>query len=211
MKESTFLRAHTIKEVSKIIQVPTGTIRQWEKDLTGLLNIPRTKQGARYYTETEISLLLKIKQMREKNLGKEMIRELLEKHKGQHSVHEASESFGTEISPVIEVPTNHQIDSPTPDIYAYLETYKESLLNEIRQLRNGVRKEFVEEVRKEISKSTMQTVKSLSDSIYKSTEKTKDEIKSLSNQLASLRNVLPKQSERFHKVLQSPPNIPQKK
>ena len=80
MNNSQILRAYSINEVSKKINIPTGTIRQWEKDLEGLLIIPRTKQGARYYTENEITLLNKIKEMREQNISKGMIRSLLEKH-----------------------------------------------------------------------------------------------------------------------------------
>jgi len=214
MKESTFVKAHTIKEVSKQIQVPSGTIRQWEKDLEGILVIPRTKQGARYYTETEITLLIKIKQMREKNLGKEMIRELLQRHLGGNS-EPASESFEAGLVPFSGFPNSENTSHPTTDLMPMLNEFKDHLLDEIKnELRNGVRREIVEEVKKEISKGTLQTVKSISDSIYKSAEKTKDEIKTISNQLAktsertsetmsALSNHIVKSSEHTSKKIKS--------
>ena len=80
MNNKQIVRAYSINEVSQKLNIPTGTIRQWEKDLNGLLNIPRTQQGARYYTDHEIMTLAKIKEMREQNVSKGMIRTLLAKY-----------------------------------------------------------------------------------------------------------------------------------
>ncbi len=69
MNNNKIVRAYSIKEVSQKLNIPTGTIRQWEKDLSGILDIPRTQQGARYYTGyREIKTLAKIKEMREQNI-----------------------------------------------------------------------------------------------------------------------------------------------
>jgi DNA-binding transcriptional MerR regulator len=72
-------KSYSMKEVSNIINLPVGTIKQWEKELSGLLVIPRTKQGARYCTDQELVLLKQIKEMREQFLHKHEIRALLEK------------------------------------------------------------------------------------------------------------------------------------
>ncbi len=69
--------AYTLKEVSKIINVSTSTLKQWEKDLSDLLVIPRSKQGARIYSDDEINKLLEIKNWDEKNIGKVEIRKML--------------------------------------------------------------------------------------------------------------------------------------
>ena len=74
MKDNQILRAYSIKEVSRKINVPAGTIRQWEKDLNGVLAIPRSKQGSRFYTEVEIAILKRIKEMRDKNLRRISLR-----------------------------------------------------------------------------------------------------------------------------------------
>lgn len=101
MNNRQILRAYSIKEVSKMINTPTGTIRQWEKDLDGLLVIPRTQQGARYYTDQEINILKKIKEMRNQNISKGMIRNLLEKHLKD----EAGEPDSESSSEILTTPT----------------------------------------------------------------------------------------------------------
>ena len=110
MHNRQILRAYSIKEVSQRINTPTGTIRQWEKDLNGLLVIPRTQQGARYYTDNEIKMLKKIKEMREQNVSRGMIRSLLEKHLNPDSESD-SDSFEMTVQPAQEIPLE-----PTKDI-----------------------------------------------------------------------------------------------
>ncbi|MBU8878324.1 MerR family transcriptional regulator [Bacillus sp. FJAT-29790] len=183
--KSQLMEAYTINEVSKKINVPSGTIRQWEKDLDGLLVIPRSKNGARYYTDDEISLLETIKQMRDKNLSKEIIRGLLQKHLDIQS-EDDSEPFET---PLLPVPSNKslQTDRNMQEMEQFLsamETLKEQLIDHVKaEIRTSIRKEVLDEVKKEISKGSVHTVKSLSDSIYKSNEKTKADIEELSSHI----------------------------
>ncbi|SFA87352.1 MULTISPECIES: MerR family transcriptional regulator [unclassified Bacillus (in: firmicutes)] len=185
MKTESFMLTYTIQEVSKRIKVPDGTIRQWEKDLKGVLHIPRTKQGTRYYTEVEIHLLEAIKQMREKNLGKTMIRELIQKHLEQGS-QATSESFGTSLS---VIPQEKAVEA-TPaknvlsaeELTEMMEIFTQKLVATMSQeMRTILRKEITEEVKKEISKGSLNTVKYLSDSLYKSSEKTKAEMRGFTN------------------------------
>ncbi|GLB60653.1 MerR family transcriptional regulator [Cytobacillus sp. NCCP-133] len=184
--DTQYMKAYTIKEVSKILNVPPGTLRQWEKDLNGLLLIPRSKQGARFYTDLEISLLEKVKQMRDKNLSKEMIRELMQKHMDLFS-EGGSEPFETSLKPVQQdhgIHTELQSVMDAEQFIVWMEAFKDRLITEVRnEIRNGIRKEVLEEVKKEISKGSLHTVKSLSDSIYKSSEKTKAEIEDLSSKI----------------------------
>lgn len=176
--------AYTIQEVSKRIEVPTGTIRQWEKDLKGILHIPRTKQGTRYYTEVEVHLLETIKQMRDKNLGKTMIRELIQKHL-DHGSQATSESFGTSLTVIPEnevdaTPTKNTMDKE--ELTEMMELFTQKLVTSMSQeMRTILRKEITEEVKKEISKGSLNTVKYLSDSLYKSSEKTKAEMRGFTN------------------------------
>jgi DNA-binding transcriptional MerR regulator len=170
MNKEQVLKAYTIQEVSKKIQIPPGTLRQWEKDLEGVLFIPRTKQGARYYTEYEISLLEKIKQMRDKNLSKEMIRELMSTY-----LQQSSETFETSLTPA-PTPANELMVAE--NMLHTFDQFKQEFIQEIREeIREGIRKVVLDEVKKEISRGSLQTVKAISDSIYKQTEKTMDVIK----------------------------------
>lgn len=174
----TFEKAYTINEVSKQIGVPAGTLRQWEKDLKGLLVIPRAKNGARYYTNNEIFLLQKIKEMRDDHLSKTMIRKLFEAQIEQMKNQPEQSEKGT--LPAAPVPSEY-VYKEEEQLPSRAESFKAELLEEIRnEIRNGLRKEVLEEVKKEISKGALHTVKSLSDSIYKSGENTKAEIQSLS-------------------------------
>jgi methyl-accepting chemotaxis protein len=65
-----------------------------------------------------------------------------------------------------------------------MDTYKQTFLSEVKdEIRSVLRKEVVEEVKKEISKGTFYTVKSISDSIYKTSATTKAEIEELSEHI----------------------------
>lgn len=182
-------RAYSIKDVSKKISIPTGTIRQWEKDLQGLLRVPRSKQGARFYTEKEINLLEKVKEMRANNLSKDMIRKLLDKHLGEGS-QAPSEPFATSVPTVpknaIAPAENVAPPAQTPnldDLYAAMETYRQHMLSEIKDVIQNSRTEIIEDVKKEISQGTMQTVQSLSKSIQRSNEKRKAAVEEIANAL----------------------------
>lgn len=173
-------RAYSIKEVSKKISIPTGTIRQWEKDLTGLLVIPRTKQGARYYTDLEVELLTRIKEMREKNVGKEMIRTLLEKHLTGSS-EPTSERF--EISVPLkpeETPASTSRQNADFDhFYRFINDFKLEMLNEFRKELEQNRFMMLDDMKNELSKTALQTVNDVSKSIQRSNDKRKAEMQQL--------------------------------
>ncbi|KON88369.1 hypothetical protein AF332_17200 [Sporosarcina globispora] len=184
--DTQYMKAYTIKEVSKMLNVPPGTLRQWEKDLNGLLLIPRSKQGARFYTNHEIELLDKVKQMRDKNLGKEMIRELMQKHMDYDSetIAEANETSLAAIDQETALHTEHPSVIDAEQFMTLMESFKDSLIADVRnEIRISIRKEVLDEVKKEVSKGSLHTVKSLSDSIYKSGEKTKEEIETLAERI----------------------------
>ncbi|MFS0636073.1 MerR family transcriptional regulator [Mesobacillus foraminis] len=201
MKESQFVKAYTIKEVSRSINVPSGTIRQWEKDLDGLLSIPRTRQGARFYTDQEIEMLKKIKQMRDKNLSKDMIRELLRKHMDNSEV--SSEESG------ITLPAVHEHQQPAPqqqpelDIQGFfdaLEDYKQGLLKDMKtEIQNGLRTEIVEEVKKDIASGSLQTIKAISLSISRSKEKMKADLDELSQRVVKTSEQTSESLETLHR------------
>ncbi|MCL6573757.1 MAG: MerR family transcriptional regulator [Bacillus sp. (in: Bacteria)] len=183
-----YLKTYTLKEVSKKINIAPGTLRQWEGDFSELIHIPRSKQGARIYTDLEISLLLEIKRMSNQKVSKETIRQSLQRELEPES-DEISET--PEVS--LEIITEKPIISSATDVDAQknadlffetMENYKKNFLNEVKdEIRSVVRKEVLDEVKKEIKKGTYYTVKSLSNYIYKSTANTNAEIQALSETL----------------------------
>jgi DNA-binding transcriptional MerR regulator len=178
------VRTYTLKEVAKIINVSTSAIKRWEKDLTDLLLIPRSKQGARIYSELEVNQLIEIKHWQEDNLSKTEIREKLMQQQ------QPSESVNDDTGPAIQAPANKEDLSNIPteiskwnqeQFFVAMDQYKNTFLNEVKdEIRKTVRTEIVEEVKKEISKGNLLTVKALSDSLYKANANMQDELKELS-------------------------------
>jgi DNA-binding transcriptional MerR regulator len=178
------VRTCTLKEVSKIINVSASLIKQWEKDLSGLLTIPRSKQGARIYSEIEIDKLLEIKNWQAANLGKAEIREILQKQ--QTPSIPANDSLETAFSAILdedEVPEGpSEISQWNKDqFFLAMDQYKKTFLNEVKnEIRSVVRTEVVDEVKKEISKGNLFMSKSFSDSLYKASANMQEDIKELS-------------------------------
>ncbi|GIN61024.1 hypothetical protein J27TS8_10170 [Robertmurraya siralis] len=185
MQTGKMVRAYSIKEVSKKINIPTGTIRQWEKDLNGLLVIQRTKQGARFFTENEINLLKKVKEMREQNVSKEMIRTLLQKHFANHSEH-TSESFETGLS----VPSVEQNERELPsqlhasEVYSIMDLYKQDIVNEIKQELTFNQQQITDNLKAEIASSSLHSIKEISKSIQRANDKRKGELLTLSSAIS---------------------------
>jgi DNA-binding transcriptional MerR regulator len=179
------MKTYTLKEAAKKINIKPGIVRQWEKDLEELLDIPRTKQGARIYTDLEIDKLVEIKKMYENNVSKDAMREWMQKklHPENDLVEETTEVSLEVISePATPITIQDAIDAH--QFFEAMDTYKQTFLSEVKhEIRNVVRKEVLDEVKKEINKGTYTTVKSISDSIYKSSANTQAEIQDLSNTL----------------------------
>ncbi|NWQ42017.1 MerR family transcriptional regulator [Bacillus sp. EB106-08-02-XG196] len=181
------MRTFTLKEVSKKINVKPATLKKWEKELEEYLDIPRTRQGARIYSEVELDLLLDIKQMYENKLSTEMILQNLQT-KDEPVENEISEPPSSSL-PIVsetmpEVTNEENAIKNADQFFDAMDTYKQTFLSEVKdEIRSVLRKEVVEEVKKEISKGTFYTVKSISDSIYKSSASTKAEIEGLSEHI----------------------------
>ncbi|WP_338449222.1 MerR family transcriptional regulator [Niallia oryzisoli] len=189
MNNRQLLRAYSIKEVSQILNIPTGTIRQWEKDLNGLLKIPRTQQGARYYTEHEIKILNKVKEMREQNVPKGMIRTLLEKYLKQES-EPASDTFEVAFQPqtaqdIEPAPENELEPSNLEAFQKAMETFKQDLLNEIKhEIKYEMKRnknDLLDDMKNELSNSSLVTVKEISKSIQRSNDRRKAEVEEITN------------------------------
>lgn len=194
MSKKNSVRTYSIKEVSKKMNIPVGTIRQWEKDLNGLLVIPRNENNARYFTENEIELLDKIKGMREKNVSKDLIRSLLTEEALEQSK-EADISTATEIALKIANISNAslvekkreneaqqaKIQANIEEFFAALQQYKLDFLQDIKDTVAYNQAEVMDEMKKEISSSSIHTIRQVSKSIQRANEKRKDELKQLSH------------------------------
>lgn len=174
-------KSYAIKDAAKKLSIPPSKLRQWEKELDGLLTIPRTKQGTRYYTDDEISLLETIKQLYDKSLSKDMIRGIIEKDFQLRKI-ASTEAPLSSIGPekIASETNKNDIDQ----FIAAMKSWKDEIIDDVRnEIRHRVRKEIIDDIKKEILKGSVHTVKSLSDSIYKSNERTIAEIDNLSSDI----------------------------
>lgn len=78
--------AFTISEVSKIIAVPSATIRHWEK--AELISPQRLDNGYRSYSFSDIEQLKEIKKYAEQKMGIKAIKHLLAKEEEGRKVHD---------------------------------------------------------------------------------------------------------------------------
>jgi DNA-binding transcriptional MerR regulator len=79
--DTSSIQIHQRKDVADKLGVAETTIRNYEKELEGIIVIKRDHNNARYYTDTEIATFKTVKEMRDKGIGFKMIRELLAKAK----------------------------------------------------------------------------------------------------------------------------------
>lgn len=165
-KMDEFMKAYSIKEVSKLIGVPEGTLRQWEKDFTESLIIPRDKQNARYYTEFEIETLKHIKSMREKGLSKKMIKELLKK---QSAMNHGQKQF---VEPSVPTLKQNEAIETLRNVQKAFEAFPQVKEVMVEELKNEIRSEIKNVVQKEIAsglesgnKHTSEQIKTLSESL----------------------------------------------
>jgi DNA-binding transcriptional MerR regulator len=194
MNNRHILRAYSINEVSKRINTPTGTIRQWEKDLDGLLVIPRTQQGARYYTDHEINMLQKVKEMRTQNISKGMIRSLLEAHLQKEAVEEpvseeSTSKVASETLQTTKLPSKEFVIPPVQQennleaFYSAMADFKQDLLLEFKHEIQMSKHDLMDEIKNEVSNSTLITVKEISKSIQRSNDKQKANVHEISNMI----------------------------
>lgn len=72
---------YTIKEASERVGVESHVLRYWEEELK--MDIHRNQMGHRYYTDHDIELLCKIRELKDKGLQLRAIRNCIERRKEQ--------------------------------------------------------------------------------------------------------------------------------
>jgi DNA-binding transcriptional MerR regulator len=142
-KEDIFMKAYSVKDVSEKLDIPPGTIRQWERSLDGILIIQRDEKKMRYYTEFEISILRNIKTMREKGMSFELIKEVM-------SQSEDTSKIPTPSLPVMSqseaIKTIHELKNAIESIQDHLgEVIKKEVEQEVSKIKEVVSSELNEQ------------------------------------------------------------------
>jgi len=190
------MKSYTIREASKILTTSPSQIKQWEKAFRGILMIPRTKNGTRFYTEKEISLLSEVKSLykEKKNIDevKKSLTILINPPKEECNLPYASKETPNSLEVIekknIEVTNNnndpYKIEQNIGMFLASLENYKQNLLEEVKgEIRNGIQKEVLQTIVKEIKNGSEETLYHINHSLEKSHEKTTENLESFANDL----------------------------
>lgn len=75
--EGTFERTWTIGQACEEIGAPAGTVRQWLKDFSEHIEVPRDEAGQRFFTARHIATLRQIRTWRSEGISIAQIRERL--------------------------------------------------------------------------------------------------------------------------------------
>lgn len=191
------MKAYTLREASKKLTTTPTKLKQWEKDLQGIIVIPRTKTGARIYTEKEITLLHEVKNLYKEKRKTAEVKETLtmlinrpvKKESLEEKIIEQNENTALE---VLEKNTNDTNESNYPNtveqnfrlLLSSLENYKQDFLEEVKgEIRNGIKKEVLETITKEIQAGNEETIHHITNTVSKTQEKTSEQLEEFSDLL----------------------------
>ncbi|MFT8322833.1 MAG: hypothetical protein ABF649_18335, partial [Bacillus sp. (in: firmicutes)] len=163
-----------------------------------VLFIPRHKNGARYYTDKELSLLVEAKQLFADNLPKSKVKEritFLIHPKQEQQTEIPSNSTAVELvekplsNPATVEKTLNTEHNNMKMFLSSLETYKQDFLQEVKEeIRNGLRNDLLEPIKQEIRTSQTEAANAISASIQQSNEEIKEDIGDLTTTIHNNEN-----------------------
>ncbi len=190
------MKAYTIGEASKKLTTTPTMLKQWEKEFQGIIVIPRTKTGARIYTEKEITLLHEVKNLyKEKRKTaevKETLTMLLNRPKKEKIVEikEKSENTTVELLPKkgalepVETAKSQITEQNFRLLLSFLENYKQDFLEEVKdEIRNGIKTEVLETISKEIKAGHEETISHITNTVKETQTQTYEHLDEFSELL----------------------------
>lgn len=194
------MNIYSIHEASQKLTTSPKTLKQWENKFKEILVIPRTKNGARFYTDKELSLLLEVKNLFAEKKNTTEVKKTLSMilQPKEEKVVQASEpvqmkspekdvsAFANEIQIVHNDDLITKIDRDTEDnnqlqvLLSSLETYKQDFLHEVKQeIRNGIKQEVLETISTEIQAGKSETIEKLSSAFADHQQSAKEDIENI--------------------------------
>ncbi|WP_161568145.1 MerR family transcriptional regulator [Anaerobacillus alkaliphilus] len=136
---------YTIKDVSKQLKIPVGSLKSWEQVFERFFQVQRTKSGSRIYGEAELLVLRKIKLMKDKNLSDEMLMFILDSNDGENrDIPEQIQSeYDLKYADIVEL--QNETVQAVQTISASMDQFKGEFIKEVKE-------ELTQEVKKEIAK-----------------------------------------------------------
>lgn len=86
-------KIYTITDLANMFHKSPATIRNWEKEMQDVITVSRSPQGARYYTENDVTIFKEIDKWRKEGFSLENISKLL------NSMKSLSQDSETEVMP----------------------------------------------------------------------------------------------------------------
>jgi DNA-binding transcriptional MerR regulator len=175
-KEWVWMKSYTLPEFAKRMGVSPKVIKQWEKDFETYISIPRTKQGARIYSEAEENFFQNIKALYEKKLKKhEIINYLKSQNTPVASTHVSQEENAVEQMIVIneEMSDDHSANKDLQETSLHL---KEELHEEYDIVKEEASQvsEYLHSM-SDLKKSCMQKISDQNEATAHSIEQIKEE------------------------------------
>jgi DNA-binding transcriptional MerR regulator len=175
---------YTIKDVSKQLKIPIGNLKNWEKVFDQYIQIHRTKNGSRIYSDNELNVLRKIKLMKDKNLSDEMVMFILESNnEEEREIPEQIQSeYDLKYADIVALQT--ETVQVVQNISDSLEQFKGEFIKEVKS-------ELTSEVKKEITKGN-----SITEGIVQTySHEVLDTYKMTSEQIFELKQEIEKEQE----------------
>ncbi|MCM3033860.1 MULTISPECIES: MerR family transcriptional regulator [unclassified Niallia] len=190
------MNIYSIHEASQKLTTSPKTLKQWENKFKELLVIPRTKNGARFYTDKELSLLLEVKNLYAEKRNTTEVKKTLSMILQPKEAKQEQDVATKEMTPPVleeaaanEIQIIHnddlitKIDRNTEDdnqlqvLLSSLETYKQDFLHEVKQeIRNGIKQEVLETISTEIQAGKTETIEKLSSALADHKDAAKEEM-----------------------------------
>jgi DNA-binding transcriptional MerR regulator len=170
---------YTIKDVSKQLKISIGNLKTWEKVFDKYIQIHRTKNGSRIYSDNELNVLRKIKLMKDKNLSDDMVMFILDtNNEEEREIPEQIQSeYDLKYADIVALQT--ETVQVVQNISDSLEQFKGEFIKEVKS-------ELTSEVKKEITKGNSITegiVQTYSHEVLDTYKMTSDQINELKQEI----------------------------
>jgi MerR family transcriptional regulator, light-induced transcriptional regulator len=212
-KDEASMKSYTLTEFAKIVGVSPKVIKQWENDFKSLISIPRTKQGARIYTDVEVDIFQKIKTFYEQKLKKQEIIDRLKPDNQQlvpSTVETVSpDSENTEAEKVVVMEGEVIQTNPlAKDLAKALHHFKTDLLEEWKENFEDYVSNVIKE---EISKGANEIIERFNHIVAGSTLEVKDCIKQVGDKNETSTNSMIRKMEQLKESAENKYDVIQEK
>ncbi|OIJ15655.1 hypothetical protein BKP35_01275 [Anaerobacillus arseniciselenatis] len=170
-------KMYTIKDVSRQLKIPVGSLKKWEKVFVDFFEVHRTKSGSRIYRDGELKVIKKIKLMKDKNLSDDLIKFILDTDNGANN--EVPEQVASEYD--LKYAEIVALQNETVQAVQNISDSFEQLKDEFKQETKEMNEELKTAVKKEINEGNATTegiVKAYSEEALNNYNCTHNEFKS---------------------------------